>query len=625
MSEAPVLQLKNVSLYYGSVRALDRVDLALRRSEIHAIVGEHGAGKSSIAKVAAGEVKPQSGEVLFDGAGCTRFTMKESRRRGIEVVQQNINLFDDLSIGYNLFVNNRTKIPGPLYFQKRVMRKAQAFLDSLAVDLDASSRVRDLHFPDRILVEILKGISANPRLLILDESLEKLTSAMLGRVIAILKRLKGDGGTILFITHRIDDLYDLADRVTIIRDGKILLTDSVKNIDKINLIRLAYTQFLKQDPAPTRDPGFYQLLKYNEAILQKLPVNLLVTDKDDLICLTNEAAMRYFHMPTRLEEPRSLAQILPPGNQAAFARIAEALAARQEGVFDISLDLDGAARILNVISYPIHDGYTFIGNILILNDVTEHEGLKAQVNLSERLASVGLLAAGVAHEINNPLEIIFNYLDLLKFTLKDREAHDLLGELEEEIATIESIVSNLVTFSDSTAASVEVFDVREVIEGMLKLIRFTSSGRGMDIRFECAYPELPVRASKAEIRQVFLNIIKNSFEAMTDGGVLAISARANGEEESGSRESGGCSVTFTDNGSGVPKENIKDVFLPFFSTKKKAGQNRGLGLYLSYQILKKYDGEIVLENNPMGGCTVRVSLPSPFGEEARRLQPPSQQ
>jgi signal transduction histidine kinase/ABC-type multidrug transport system ATPase subunit len=610
VSESPVLQLRNVTLYYGSVRALDGVDLSVRKSEIHAVVGEHGAGKSSIAKVVAGYVKPQLGEVLFDGASAARFTMQESRRKGIEVVQQNINLFDDLSIGYNLFVNNRTKIPGPLYFQKKVLKSAQAFLDSLEFDLDASSRVRDLHFPDRILVEILKGISANPRLLILDESLEKLTSGMLSRVIAILKKLKENGGTILFITHRIDDLYDLADRVTIIRDGRVLLTDSVKNIDKINLIRLAYTQFLKQDPAPTRDPGFYQLLKYNEAILQKLPVNLLVTDKDDRICLTNEAAMRYFHIPTRLDQPRSLAQVLPSGNQTALARITEALSAKQERVFDISLDLDGTARILNVISYPIHDGNTLIGNILILNDVTEHEDLKAQVNLSERLASVGLLAAGVAHEINNPLEIIFNYLDLLKFTLKEREAHDLLGQLEEEIATIESIVSNLVTFSDGSSATVAVFDVREVIENLLKLIRFTSTARGLEIRFECDRAELQVRASKAEIRQVFLNIIKNSFEAMPDGGVLSISAQANG-----TREDGGCSVIFTDTGSGVPKENIKDVFLPFFSTKKKASQNRGLGLYLSYQILKKCDGAIALENNPMGGCTVRVSLPAFHDEE----------
>ncbi len=355
MSDSAILQLRNVSLYYGSVRALDGVDLSLRRSEIHAIVGEHGAGKSSIAKLVAGHVKLQSGEALFDGASCARFTPKESRRRGIEVVQQTINLFDDLSIGYNLFVNNRKKIPGPLYSQTRVLKRAQAFLDSLEVDLDAGARVRDLHFPDRILVEILKGVSANPRLLILDESLEKLTSAMLRRVIAILKRLKENGGTILFITHRIDDLYDLADRVTIIRGGKILLTDSVKNIDKINLIRLAYTQFLEQDPAPTRDPGFYQLLKYNEAILQKLPVNLLVADRDDRICLTNEAARRYFHIPTRLDPPLSLEQVLPPGNPGALARITDALSARQERVFDVSLDLDGSERLLSAISYPIQE------------------------------------------------------------------------------------------------------------------------------------------------------------------------------------------------------------------------------------------------------------------------------
>jgi signal transduction histidine kinase/ABC-type transport system involved in cytochrome c biogenesis ATPase subunit len=603
--DPPILQLKDVSLFYGSVRALEDINLSLRQSEIHAIVGEHGAGKSSIAKVVAGDVKPDGGEVLFDGRSATRFSMKESRRKGIEVVQQNINLFDDLSIGYNLFVNNKKKIPGPFYHHKRILESAQAFLDSLEIDMDASSRVRDLHFPDRVLVEILKGVGADPRLLILDESLEKLTSAMLGRVISILKSLKERGGTILFITHRIDDLYDLADRVTILRDGKVLLTDSVKNVDKINLIRLAYTQFLKQDPSPSRDSDFYQLLKYNEAILQKLPVNLLVTDKDNRICLTNEAAMRYFRITARLDQPQSLAQVLPAGSHAACDRISEALAARKEAVFDITLDLDGTSRILNVISYPINDGTTPIGNILILNDISEHENLKAQVNFSERLASVGLLAAGVAHEINNPLEIIFNYLDLLKFSMKERKAHDLLEQLEEEITTIESIVSNLVTFSDSKPARVEVFDARDVIENLIRLVRFSSIARDLEIRFESPAVELPVKASKAEIRQVFLNIIKNSFEAMPEGGALTIVARAS--EPHGD---GGLSIAFSDNGYGIPPENIKDVFLPFFSTKMEKSQNRGLGLYLSYQILKKYEGTITIENNPGSGCTVRVTLPT---------------
>ncbi len=226
------------------------------------------------------------------------------------------------------------------------------------------------------------------------------------------------------------------------------------------------------------------------------------------------------------------------------------------------------------------------------------------MHLSERLASVGLLAAGVAHEINNPLEIIFNYLDLLRFTVKEREGQELLGQLEEEIATIESIVGNLVTFSDTASDGGEVFDVREVIENLLKLIRYTSTARGLEIRLESP-ASLLVKASKAEIRQVFLNIIKNSFEAMPDGGTLSISTRATGESEIG-----GCSIVFSDNGSGVPREHIKDVFLPFFSTRKATNRNRGLGLYLSYQILKKYNGAIALENNQEGGCTVRVSLPA---------------
>ncbi len=605
VTDRPLLQLRGVSLDYGMVRALDNVDLSLCASEIHAIVGEHGAGKSSIARVAAGFLRPSSGEILIDGAILARPSIEECHRRGIELVQQNINLFEDLSVGYNLFMNNGRKIPGPFYHHARVMREAQSFLDSFGIDLDAHSRVRHLHFSERVLVDILKGIGVQPRLLILDESLEKLTSDMLDRVVSILKRLRERGGAVLFITHRIDDLYDLADRVTILRDGRVLLTDSVNNIDKINLIRLAYTQFLRKDPLPSSDSHFYQLMKYNEAILQKLPVNLLVADREGLICLTNEAATRYFRISRPIDEPRPLGELIPPGNETVLSRISEALARRQETVFDVQLRLGEATRILNVISYPIQDGPTFIGSILILNDISEHEKLKAQVNVSERLASVGLLAAGVAHEINNPLEIIFNYLDLLKFSVKAGEAREQLIRLEEEMENIESIVSNLVTFSDSVPARAETFDAHDVIDNLLRLVRITSDKQGLRIEYDADAEELPVRGSKAEIRQVFLNILKNSFEATPCGGLVRISAQAEGKD--GHRR---VRVVFSDSGPGIPTENLKDIFLPFYSTKRNSGRNRGLGLYLSYQIVRKYNGDITVENNTGRGCTVTVLLPS---------------
>jgi ABC-type branched-subunit amino acid transport system ATPase component/nitrogen-specific signal transduction histidine kinase len=602
--DRPLLQLENIGVDYGMIHALDSVNLSLKPSEIHAIVGEHGAGKSSIAKVVAGYLKPSGGEVWIDGVRLNRISIKECRRRGIELVQQNINLFEDLSVAYNLFINSGRQSRGPFYYHKNVVRAAQAFLDSFGIDIDAKNRIRNLHFSERVLVEILKGIRVEPRLLILDESLEKLTSEMLEKVILAFKSLRERGSTILFITHRIDDLYDLADRVTILREGKILLTDSVSNIDKINLIRLAYTQFLRADPIKSRDSHFYRLMKYNEAILRKLPVNLLVADSEGFICMSNEAATACFHIPEPINSPRPLRDLIPVGNETALDRILEILSSRQEAVLDLQLKIDGHARIYNCICYPIQDGPSFIGSIIILNDISEQENLKTQLNLSERLASVGLLAAGVAHEINNPLEIIFNYLDLLKFSVKEEEASAFLMQIEDEIVNIESIVSNLGSFSDGRQARGEVFDINDVVDNLLRLLNFTFIKRRVVIEHQPLKQDLPVYASKAEIRQVFLNIIKNGFEAMPMGGILKITERV---EDTDGRLL--VYVVLSDNGPGIPEENLKDVFLPFYSTKKDANQNRGLGLYLSYQILKKYDGSISIENDHDRGCRVTIALP----------------
>jgi len=127
-----------------------------------------------------------------------------------------------------------------------------------------------------------------PKVLILDEALENLTTASLTKILPILKHLRDEGSVIVFITHRIDDIYEYADKVTIMRKGELLITDSAQNIDKINLIKLAYTQIPKEETLKNVSSEFYQLLKYNQAILEELPVNLIVTDRDHYIKLFNE-------------------------------------------------------------------------------------------------------------------------------------------------------------------------------------------------------------------------------------------------------------------------------------------------------------------------------------------------
>ena len=172
----------------------------------------------------------------------------------------------------------------------------EAFLDLNDFSLDPAAIVRNLNLPDRVLISILAALQKRPKLLILDEALEKLSSTNLPKVVRVLDTMRSEGMSILFITHRIEDVYDFADRVSIVKNGEILVTDEVGHIDKMNLLRLTYTQLYSLEDSGNRKREFNQYLKYYEAVLQKLPVNLIVVDAEERVKIVNELCKEYFHL-----------------------------------------------------------------------------------------------------------------------------------------------------------------------------------------------------------------------------------------------------------------------------------------------------------------------------------------
>jgi signal transduction histidine kinase len=167
-------------------------------------------------------------------------------------------------------------------------------------------------------------------------------------------------------------------------------------------------------------------------------------------------------------------------------------------------------------------------------------------------------------------------------------------------------VSNLITFSDSRKSSIEEFNLVELLEQLIGLITYNARYKNIDIAFMKSSDRVPIKANKTEIKQAILNIMKNSFEAMPDGGTLTIRTETvpvNGFSEA--------RIQFTDTGPGIREERIQSIFLPFFSTKDGPQQNMGLGLSISYGIIKKYRGAITVKNvePPSTGCTFTVKIP----------------
>jgi PAS domain S-box-containing protein len=606
----PYLRLEAVDLLYGSQSVLREVDIAVSSGRIHAIVGEHGAGKTSIAKVMEGSVRPSAGSLWLEGSPIPMWNRKDAAARGVYMVRQEARLNARHSVAENLVFGIPGSASSPFrpYFPRRVEREARAFLEEegFDLDLDPAAVAGDLKIADQTLVAILRALRARPRLLILDESLELLASTHRNKIVARLKRSTSEGAAVVVITHRIDELYEIAQMVSVMRDGRVLLTEDAREIEKINLLKMAYTQIGAETSAERNDREFYRLIKYNEAILKQLPVAVLVADHTRSVRLANDVARRMLDINGNEALSLPFEELFPEGSEELGDMLSRPALRAAEGVRrQLRLRLKGGSILANCIAHPVFDGPAFLGSLLIIEDVTERESLQERMILSEKLASVGLLAAGVAHEINNPLAIIYNYLDALKFEeIEGSPRSKIVSDLEEQFEYIAAIVENLVTFSDTTKPIEEEVELRELVSSIIRLIEDSAKSKGITIDFR---PGEPIRflSNRNELKQVFLNLFKNSFEAMSGGGSISIETDQTRGADCGDETV----VRFRDTGPGILFENLRDIFLPFTSTKKQLGSNLGLGLSVSYGIMRKHGGDISVANREGGGCEFTLRFP----------------
>lgn len=600
-----LLKLDRITLDYGCVRALNEVSISFNRSEVHAIVGEHGAGKSSMGQLISGMLNPKSGRIVFQGKSYSNLNPKLAIKLGISMVHQQVFLNEYLSVAENIFYPGKTFGNLVWYSKKQVVSEAESFIKQNSFNLDPTAPLKNLNLSDQTLVDILKSINKNPKVVILDEAIERLSTKVMRRIIKKLIQMKNDGLSIIFITHRIDDIYDFADRVSVMKGGRVLLTDHVYNIDKIYLIKMAYTQLAIDEHEDDLSHQFHNILKYNEAILKNLPVNLLVTDIENRIKMVNDYCMEYFNLSNTFYFNKPLDSLFSKDNDYFIGLVDNAISCNDVSTFyRVPLNVDDAKKIINLKTLPIFDGKTKIGNVIIIEDITEYDYLQNQFVLSEKLASVGLLAAGVAHEINNPLEIIYNYLSYLKFQISSPKIRETLESIHGEIESITKIVSNLHSFSDNSRITMEEVELNGLIEDMLKLIKHHAIKKNIELNFSPHKHEIEITANRNEIKQVILNLLKNSFEAILDHGQIWLSTDIIEQGETRFAE-----IIFKDNGPGIQTDNTNDIFLPFYSTKKGSSSNLGLGLSISYSIINKYDGEINARDGSEGGCEFNIKIP----------------
>jgi rhamnose transport system ATP-binding protein len=235
--QAPHLTLTGIRKSFGGARALERVSLELHRGAVTALIGENGAGKSTLVKILSGVHQPDAGEILLDGKAVRVTDPVSARRLGISVVHQECLVFDNLDVAENLFVNAHPASRG--FVRWREMRaRANAVLRDLDADFDADTSVSGLSIAQKHVVQIARALVDQTRVLILDEPTASLSRRECTELFRIVRKLRDAGCALLFISHKFDEIFEIADRYTVFRDGSSVGAGLLTDVDHDQLIRL---------------------------------------------------------------------------------------------------------------------------------------------------------------------------------------------------------------------------------------------------------------------------------------------------------------------------------------------------------------------------------------------------
>lgn len=230
-----IIQFENITKLFPGVVALDEVSFSISKGEVHAVVGQNGAGKSTLMNILAGEIQPDKGELIFNGDAITIPTPHAARQLGISVVYQELMLCPNLSILENVFLSQ-----GRLKTKEKEdkLEELPIILADLGVNVPLNTKIGELSVAKQQLVEIAKAVSFKSEVLVLDEPTSSLTASEAKKLFEIIKKLKSEGTTIIFISHRLEEVFEIADRITVLKDGKYVATLEKDKVEPGQLINL---------------------------------------------------------------------------------------------------------------------------------------------------------------------------------------------------------------------------------------------------------------------------------------------------------------------------------------------------------------------------------------------------
>jgi two-component system, NtrC family, sensor kinase len=349
----------------------------------------------------------------------------------------------------------------------------------------------------------------------------------------------------------------------------------------------------------------YERLKdFNENIVESINVGVLAVDLADRIESWNSQMEVMYALPRWQALTRPLSEVFPPEFVQEFYRVRQNSGIHNLYKFRLATPA-GETRIINAAIAPlVTRKFNVIGRLIIMDDITERVELESQLSQADKLSSIGLLAAGVAHEVNTPLAVISSYAQMLSKQLQgDPQRSGLLEKITRQTFRASEIVNNLLNFSRTGGTEFTEVDINKIILETLALLEHQFKITKIRVQDELS-DHLPlISGNPGRLQQVFLNLFLNARDAMPAGGTLRVTT-SNGE---------GVSVTISDTGAGIPQEHIHRIYDPFFTTKSAPregqGKGTGLGLSVTYGIIQEHAGKIRVESRPGQGTTFYLDFP----------------
>ncbi len=349
----------------------------------------------------------------------------------------------------------------------------------------------------------------------------------------------------------------------------------------------------------------YERLKdFNENIVESINVGVLAVDLADRIESWNSQMEVMYALPRWQSLTRPLSEVFPASFVEEFYRVRQNPGIHN--LYKFRLDTPtGEIRTVNVAIAPlVTKKFNVIGRLIIMDDITERVELESQLSQADKLSSIGLLAAGVAHEVNTPLAVISSYAQMLSKQLQaDPQKGALLEKITRQTFRASEIVNNLLNFSRTSGAEFTDVDVNKIIHDTLALLEHQFKTAKIRVEDELSHSLPLINGNPGRLQQVFLNLFLNARDAMPSGGTLRV-VTSNGD---------GVSVMVSDTGSGIAQEHVHRIYDPFFTTKSAPregqGKGTGLGLSVTYGIIQEHAGKIRVESHPGEGTTFYLEFP----------------